>query len=183
MLDKLMQHGIGVGGGSSIKSVQHGFFSLPKTETVKNITVNAVDNHKSIVLISLYTEDGNVYNKAINFIADVDSPTNIRIERKSESNSSSTLYMSWQLVEFDNIKSIQKGQFTYSQYVSSEEIIPIENINMGKSVVFFTHTTTSIVANTANNIERLVRIKSNNELGIYTPQLGDIINWQVVEFN
>ena len=53
MLDRLMQHGIGVGGGgSNIESIQSGLFHGVSTTAEISIPISSVDTNKSIIILT-----------------------------------------------------------------------------------------------------------------------------------
>lgn len=182
MIDKLMQHGIGIGGGSNIKSVQHGVTTFSQSDVVKNITVNSVDEQKSIVLISSYVNNTTVNQISRLLSAAIVSGTNIEIKRGSASNHTAPIEVSWQLIEFDDTKSIQKG--IAMRDGTGETRVSIEAIDTTKSLIFYTFHMSLAgtgVAN-SNTFDRRVRIISSTEIGILTPDTFDEVYWQVVEF-
>lgn len=183
-LGDLALHGIGGIGGdrNAIKSVQTGILSFEQQDTVKNITVDSVDDEKSIVIISSHTTGGGTENRSRFFMASVTSSSNIEIKRFGVSNTTAPVNIAWQLIEFDGIKSVQKGAISESSSISAEHTIAINPVNMGNSIVF--HTNTSIQRNTLNHAQKRVRLKSSAELAYLGGLLsGETLNWQVVEFN
>lgn len=91
------------GSGSNIKSVQSGTVA---NTTTADITISAVDMNSSIVLFSTNAQGLAAMggNAGMAFTLDLTSSTNLRIE----SNVSYSYPINWEVVEFKNVKSIQR---------------------------------------------------------------------------
>lgn len=163
-----------VGTFSNIKSIQRG--STLNTAASIDIAISSVDLAKSVVVLSSIT--GGTYIAGNLVGGQLTSATNLNILI----NTSVTKTVYWTVIEFENVKSLQKGIVTTTGV--SDYPITINTVNVEKSLVFVSYTTT----NTSNNT---ITYKSVGEdltnattltLRSYHPQPRTAY-WQVIEFN
>jgi hypothetical protein len=170
-------HGDVGGGGGNIKSLQKGETSITASSSSTNITINAVDTSKAIVLISFFGAES-VMERAL-VKAEITTSTNINLSRFSSA-STNPIDISWVVVEFDNVKSLQKGNFTMSASPSS---ISISAVDTQKTLIFVSYNSnsTSTFANRSflkHYLSTSTSISLVNE-GAITHH----IHWQAIEFN
>lgn len=163
---------IGFGGGSNIKSIQRG--TIVMDSSTKNVTINAVDLVKSIVIIDYnntgYTSNG-ICNQAVLLNA-----TTISITGWTGNT------VAWQVIEFNNVKSVQRGTASINADVSS---LTISVVNLSKSIVVVGGLTSTNSQN-ASGSNIAVYLTTNNQLTFKrgTGIVGDnTLAWQVIEFN
>lgn len=129
----LKGHGIGVGGGNNIKSIQRGTTTITKIPT--DITINAVKPENCIILLS-YKRNAYIETHVLLFHGEIVNANTLRI---LNSYTSADEIVSWQVIEFDKIKSSQKGVVNATTMTAS---VTITSINPAKSLLIFDHTTT-----------------------------------------
>lgn len=116
------------GGGSNIKSIQRGVASVNQA---LNITINPVDVTKSIVLITVYS-NGTWGNDHL-YLGYLSSGTNLVIEKGF---SNTTGDIAWQVIEFNNVKSMQRGTFTdVGGFGAITTTKTITSVDLSKSMV------------------------------------------------
>lgn len=181
-LGDLGLHGLIGSGGNVIKSIQTGIFNFEENDIVRNITVDSVNHEKSIVLISTFVDSSGFNQISRMLSAEIVSDTNIEIKRGSTSNRSNPILVSWQLIEFDDVKSMQKGIGVRDG--SGKTIITIDSVDIAKSLIFYTyHMTLGGTGDVSSTyFDSRVRIISDTEIGVTTPSTFEEVYWQVVEF-
>lgn len=122
------------GGGSNVKSIQRGTTIL--TAQSLDLTISSVDLNKSIVIMS-YSDLNNSSDGNSLIRAKLTSATNINFYLGEYS---TPKYIEWQVIEFNNVKSIQRGDFTtpsttITAYVDKSSVT-INSINTSKSLIF-----------------------------------------------
>lgn len=178
MLDKLMQHGVGVGGGSNIKSIQRGVVVFNNLND--EVTISKVDLDKSIVIIKNKENDSYYLGCLLNG-GYLESPTKLKLYRDVSANNRADVY--WEVVEFNNVKSIQQGVITPT---TNNFNIPISVVNPKNSLVFLQQTVSSNAirsdtyyaaywtTHTLNSTDLIIHWGSNRFFNF---------RWQVIEFN
>jgi hypothetical protein len=106
----LRSHGVGVvviSGGGAIKSIQSGMTELSyiNNESTKIISINSVDPLKSIIIANSIGQSLN-YLRTSMCMAEILNATQIKFTRKSLSGIARVY---WQVIEFEDVKSLQKG--------------------------------------------------------------------------
>ena len=184
MLDMLMQHGIGVGGGSNVKGVQRGIFSFTSGEKTKRIEISSVDLDRSVVLVH-YAKLGSQPSRDQKVRAQLVSDTEIEFNIEGDAYTNT---IAWDVIEFNNVKSLQRGTLVAKfTNITSRADLYIQPVNIQKSMVFFSNTTNYISSQSAV-YQRNVRYSFMNSscIGFYQDEFDTItkvIDWQVVEFN
>lgn len=170
--------------GSNIKSIQRGTTAHTFAGSTKTyVTINAVDLTKSIVLVDFPglgagAEPG--INKIVTSCEFVTS-TQLAFTLGTADTFGSTF--SWTVIEFNNVKSFQTG----ASSTSAQNInITISNVNLNKSLLFYSQT--SNVASTNYIYSLISGVLSTNTSIVFTMNtvtgagLRNII-WYVIEFN
>jgi hypothetical protein len=176
MNEDLRLHGlIGGGGGSNIKSIQRGL--VIATNSV-NVTISSVDLANSVLIIS-YQGGGGTAVRNLKAMGKLTSSTNINF---SLTTSAGYVTVNWQVVEFNNVKSIQRGDVTLS---AASESVTINAVDWGKTMLLSSVKLNSTGTDltylvTDGGIERLtntsIRLNTGNASNTGTA------HWQVVEF-
>lgn len=174
--DVLKGHGIG-GGGSNIKSVQRG--SVVMTTATKDIPISAVDMNNAIVLLNFASKlGGGSVVKPLCQKGQLTSSTNLQITATDYS-SNVTVY--WQVVEFNNVKSVQRGILAM-QNVNKD--VTISSINVDKSLIYATNDTSIASSDMNYALSGGYAILNSTTLRFYSPFDSSTKNiaWQVIEF-
>lgn len=172
----------GQGGGSSnIKSIQRGATTL--TAQSLDLTISSVDLNKSIVIMS-YSDLNNSADGNSLIRAKLTSSTNINFYLGQ--GYSMPKYIEWQVIEFNNVKSIQRGDFTtpstaITTFVDKSSVT-INSINVGKSLIFasfaselgYSSQYTMVGNYQISNTTTITLAKGNSVQRFW--------HWQVVEF-
>lgn len=171
--------GIDIGvGGSNIKSIQRGLLNV--SAAISDITISNVDLSKSIVIVkAACTSFGST--AAYECVAQgfLTSGTNVRI-KLGDHYSYNTVEVAWQVIEFNNVKSLQTGFATGGT-------TSISAVNMSKSVVFSSEKITESGSgyDLARYFMNAVRLVTSTLLAF--DRNGNAttleIYWQVIEFN
>ena len=115
------------GAYSCIKSVQRGQIVITAGDTVEDITITSVDTTKCAIIIAQpSTGSGGIYGSGY-FGATLSSATNLRLTVQSAYGAT----YDWQVIEFDNVKSVQSG------VVSSGNSVAITAVNLAKTILFY----------------------------------------------
>lgn len=169
------------GGGGVIKSIQRGIAKLDSVSSI-DVTINEVDTTSSIVVIkgltSFYGGNYRIF-ETIHSIELIDSTT-IRIQRGSVDGDCDVV---WEVIEFDNVKSLQKGTVS-GLTVGVDNDITINSVDVNKTMVF---TSFRNSLGTSNSYELLQATYLKNATTLTTKGVTGVdtatVNWQVIEFN
>ena len=181
MFDELMQHGIGGSGGDNIKSIQRGSFLDNKSKN-QTVDISEIDLSKSICLIEYDYPRTTMGVSSTQSMLSIDflNNTQIVIRRASEGSalSSDIRLIHWTVVEFNNVKSLQRGSISSS---SSGRIVAITPVNMQKSLIFCS-SQGSPSGSMSSAIQAYAVFQDNSNVEIYPKADYYIVNWQIVEF-
>ena len=119
------------GGGGGIKSVQRGTFDLGATSPV-NITINAVDVNKSIVICNSNINSTQYVDNAVVTGTLIDSTT-VSFEPYQ---SPLSALIEWQVIEFSSAKSIQTALTTLS---ADSLDVTVNAVNTSKSILVYSN--------------------------------------------
>lgn len=174
----LKDHGIGVSGGSNIKSMQKGIATYQDVTSL-DIAIATIDLTKAIVIIELVSSGTN-YTGTV--AAKFTSSSNVNIS--TYSSTSNAMLVNWWVIEFNNVKSLQSGSKTWSTTTNGFVIKPvtIASVVPLKSLCFVTVKTNygnAVVG--PNSIVGMISSPTNLNLSVYD-QPGDA-EWQIIEFN
>ena len=179
----LKSHGIGVGGGGTIKSVQRGISTAfdNTTTTSTTITISAVVTANSIVRVYPGAIPGATsayfYSHAV--CVDLTNSTTISLTRERPDNKAPAIV--WEVIEFNDAKTKQTGIATINDDTFIKNVT-ISTVEMSKALVFISWI--GISANSSVN-QHYVQpyLTSNTNLRIDTQSYyGLSVHWQVIEF-
>lgn len=173
--------------GGNIKSIQRGevAYSSLADSVSKSITISAVDLSCAIIIVEqdYYPVS---YEDAVNIVkfrGSISNATTILLERYYGQNLSysSTGKIYWTVIEFENVKSLQKG----SVQIKGAYTSTITAVDMDKAIVFYSFSPqmvgTSIVYHEA--MGRVILSNSTTVSFNAPPDSYLKINYQVLEFN
>lgn len=175
--DVLKGHGVGVGGGSNIKSIQKGISSLSATTSI-DVTVSDVDIENTIVVLTIKPGSTNVTTWAAR--AEMINSTTLRITRQA--GISIEIVVGWQLIEFDDIKGVQKGTVVMTGTDSNISISPVD---VEKSLLFVNFSVKTLVSQSyySSKASILASIINPSTINFKSYEADEYtINWQVIEF-
>ena len=160
------------GGGSNVKSVQRG--SILMDATTKNITISSVDLQKSVVIVNTVSAESTIDKILVS--GSITSATNLRLTIGAIS---TTTYVYWQVIEFNNVKTLQTGTTTLT---SATTTVNISNVNMTKSIIFSSFKSTN--AQTASLGNQTAYIDSTTTIVLKDANYitGKSAIWYVIEF-
>lgn len=163
-------------GGSNIKSIQSG--TAAPTATSQTITISAIDMTKSIVKMTSNAGTGSNLSALMPKIV-ITNSTTLTITFQS---TPPTTYLYWEVIEFNNVKSLQSGVTAIA--ASTSPNITISSINLSKSTLFFS-ADDGVTANT-NYIEAAIMGKLLDTTTLNFSQSSSVARnaaWYVIEFN
>lgn len=175
-MDDLQLHGLlGGGGGSNIKSIQRGSMSL--STGYFNLGISPIDLDSTIVLINNHAPFSSYTNQQLIFRAYLLDDSHLVFNKTNSSPNS--IPVNYQIVEFTNVKSLQRGEATI--YEGAESIIDIAQIDQSKSLLFY-----SFMSNDTGSGNRGAlmggRIKNNTQLAFNYGTSSANVSWQLIEF-
>lgn len=117
---------IGIGGGSNIKSIQKGTFSI-NSASPYTVSIAAVDMTKSILLFNHTNKNGVGGNEIV--MGKILNSTQLEFTCYT-----TNVYadVSWTVIEFNNVKSIQRGDITTTTGSFSQAITAVD---LNKSIL------------------------------------------------
>lgn len=176
IVNDLSIHGLIGGGGKNIKSLQRGSHTM--TATSNNITINSVDISKSIVKISIKSNSA-TGNERVSFVlARLANSTTLTLEIDLFSAGIMPV-VEWEVIEFNNVKSLQRGTFTFS---ATSTNVTITSVDTTKSVIFFSHTC-QIASGFPGRSIMSGKISNATTLNFAQVQADSkSVHWQVIEF-
>ncbi len=182
-----VRNGVNVGGiignlveGAGILSVQRGSGTMAGTTLNASIPISNVDMSKSVVMpIYTKTTSGATGSYIFMLTGRLTTGTNLRLERLYGVSSTPVTYY-WQVVEFSNLKSLQKGSYTLLS--AAEGSVAISSINLNKSILLFNYTPYGLNAD-AVHVGGTIASATNIIFSRTDTTGSPIIDWQVIEFN
>jgi hypothetical protein len=155
--------------GASIKNVQRGQTAM--TSTTRTVTISPVDVNKSFVKLSINSSAGNQSSHVLGKLIDA---TTLQLEVYSQYQYT-TVY--WEVVEFETIKSLQKGETIVSGQISVS--VTISSVDTTKAFVIF-----SDLDDLPSHRSNYAYLYSNTTLVVGTPSGGGTVRfyWYVIEF-
>lgn len=165
-------------GGGNIKSIQRGVYTSATAATSYDLDITPVDTTKSVILISCTTASIPSAPDRVYCTAEFVDSNTIRFKKEDPADG---ITVSWQVIEFQNIKSMQTGEYTLTTD-NTEVTVSITSVDTSKSLVFFSTRTPSNVNNI--NSYLYVRLSASNSLAISGEGTETrYVRWWVVEFN
>ena len=166
-----------IGTYSNIKSIQRGSVSL--TAASQTVTIAAVDTTKAIVRITYFNSAGQQARGDL-IQATLTNATTITLALNYYS---VAITVEWEVIEFNNVKSLQTGVLSGN---APPQTVTIASINPLKSMLFFSFNTNSSSSNDVAYCKLNMYISGATSLYCnYANVTGEVklIAWQVVEFN
>lgn len=183
MIDIRDHGGIFSGKGRPFKTLQTGIVVLSNKDTIINI--DPVDLNSAIVEIDYFVDNNNyATNSHLNHnlfaIVFIDNQ-NIKITANNLI-TSGLVVVSWRVIEFENVKSIQRGINTFSNIRTIN--VRIENVDINKALVYTSSTATNSTNTTIPDVWCLGRLENSNTLVLSQQRttIARTVYWQVVEF-
>jgi hypothetical protein len=172
--------GLNGAGGSNIKSAQSGFTTM--TAVTVDIPVSSIDITKSIVIIREqgYNSGYGVKTKMVG--AALINSTTLRLYLNTY-NVNTQPQVTWQVIEFNNVKSKQSGIKLISAY-DTDVTVTISSINTAKSIIICS-ATSSGTSDSDQALQFNARISNSTTIAFKTSANASEITayWQVIEFN
>lgn len=176
------------GGGkkSVIKSIQRGTISIPINYSSGDATISSVDLNSAVIICNgsrggLSSSTDAALNRVMARLSLTNSTTlNAKAYTTASSNATVVSYM---VVEFDNVKSVQRGSISISSGATASATITAVDLN--KSLLL----PSGFSTDAATNSQRaLFTLELTNSTTITAQRAGTaassaIINYSLVEFN
>jgi len=171
----------GEGGEPNVKSIQRGYRDLTGTST-HNITITSVDLNKSIVRIYAVPSASSSFTTNTMAKARLTSSTNIEIVI---GNYDKPPRIYWEVIEFNNVKSLQKGAYTLVNPDGTSPLfgssVNVSTVDINKSMLFFSFFTSNSGA-IATFLSGTVLTSNLISFVCSWPNSTYNIEWQLIEF-
>lgn len=182
-MEDLRLHGLISGGGSNIKSIQRGTATMETGLTEKLIDISTIDMNSAIVMVSGCAYNESYADRAF-VAAEIASNAQIKLIRGYSSTNNNPI--SWQVVEFNNVKSLQRGSILLpfnSPYPPTVDVT-VNTINPEKSMLCVSfHTVYSDNSGLAiRNIQGAYNIKNSTTIEFIHSSTKVTAHWELVEF-
>lgn len=179
-----MAKGIVIGGlnsgGSNIKSKQSGTVGITDLSQI-DVAISPIDLSKSIVRV-FFAGTGQITQLNYMMIT-VDFLTNssIRIKRGA-SLGSYVQPIYWEVIEFNNVKSLQRGSLVMT---TASQNVTCSPVDVSKSMLFYHQWSTSTDGLAKNvRLGNYLTSPTNILFEGYAPQtFAPNVDWQLIEFN
>lgn len=168
--------GIEVSSGNVTKSIQRGVGTLT-TGTTLDVTISAIDVTKSVATIT----HANASNYASDTLVAIEILNSTTIRIYINTSPSNLVYFAWQVIEFNNVKSLQKGNNIIDSY-QAEKTVTISSIDANKSLLFFSFDC-SVASSQFSLAHCRGCISNSTTLSFLGYGNGYKCYWQVIEFN
>lgn len=168
----------GGGGGANIKSSQKIESYLDTSVQYVDVPITPIDTTVSIVLLS-YQSAAADNPSAISILAEIINSTTVRVSRAGATGS--LVWFNIEVVEFNNVKSLQRGKLTVTSS-EGDSNIAITSVNLAKSfaVGSFASSKTEVAIRW---VQYRYRLTATNQLRLTLPWDGaGLFAWQVIEF-
>jgi hypothetical protein len=164
--------------GSSIKSVQRGATQIDSGQNTKTLSISSVDLSKAVVKFTAYNPaETDPANCAIRVFF-IDHQQLYFIMRANVDILAVQIF--WEVIEFNNVKSIQRGSVT--SIAGGGQTITISEINPAKSFVFASHSHTLTGAAIVRAMVQKLCITDSTTLTHSASYNQSDLEWQVIEF-
>jgi len=164
----------GDGGGSNIKSIQRGTFTM--TATSNTITISSIDITKSVVMVTITGATSAAYDASSSTKGVLTNPTTLTLTRQDTTYG---IVVTWVVVEFNNVKSLQTG----IKYMSANTTVTISSVNVSKSLVFDSSDNNNTGVRSQIIDSRCDLINPTTLSFTVSSGVGYNHAWQVIEFN
>ncbi len=158
---------------SNIKSIQNGSVAIVTPNAVATVTITSVNPNNAVVICSA---DGGLYPADNMYTAELTNATTITLTRGNGGSYNGNI--SWQVIEFNNVKSLQRGLSTVN--VGTEVLVAISSVNLAKSMIIASLRTTYASGALSYRYRPIsaVQIGIIQTVASATSQCA----WQVIEF-
>lgn len=167
------------GGMPNVKSLQRGTGSMTYANTVNTVAINPVDLSKAIVLIS-YTSSSSYagYYGQHHIRAELTNTNTITL---TKGNTNSDPSFSWVVIEFNNVKTLQRGTTIFNATAGTQSITAVD---LSKALLFSSFSN----VNNGGGVMWTPKawLSSNNGVTFdpgFAPYGSMTHAWQVIEFN
>lgn len=171
--------GMPFGGGGVIKSIQRDSGLIPTSSSLVNIPINQVDMGSSILRLSF---EGDSSNYLRGGTANIVFRNDSEIQIKKTNTSGDPLEYRWEVIEFNNVKGIQRGE----TYTSGNDYIDINinQVDLNKALLFASVRFDDNSINKWHLVLHEEFFKDNTSLRFEWSEnvYSAYIAWQVVEF-
>jgi hypothetical protein len=162
-------------GGSNIKSIQRGTATISALTT--NITITSVDLSKSIVIMTQSLRENDA---RVSVTAKITTATNLQLV--SNLVGSTNTFVSWEVIEFNNVKSLQKGLATFTG--SAGFNTTITSVNLSKAMIVSSSRLSATASGHLHSCTARLTTQTNiNFQGWSSATDAQNVEWQVIEFN
>lgn len=167
-------------GGKTIKSIQRGTATIASGTSITYVNISPVNIAKSIIKISFQIDTATGDSNEGQIQGKLNTTNQIKLSRYFDpANATGTI--SWVVIEFDNVKSVQSGfKFTNT---SSENTVIVSAVNVNKSMLFKSYTSQvgSVSYPVSNAYDRII---NSTTIGFKVQSTQSIAyEWYLVEFN
>lgn len=158
------------------KTIQKGVSVIPSGQTSLSVLIANVDYFKAVVVI----REGSDQNPSISTCkasAYVSDNTHIHISTHNAVQGATTETVYWEVIEFNGIKTVQKGLNAYSVHSNN---LTVSSVDASKCLLFGTHKTDG-----AQQVDGIFGygLTSNTNIAIKKGGSGNAtLNWSLVEF-
>lgn len=156
---------------SPIKNTQRGIASITNGNTSVTVVLSTIDITKSIVKIS-YFGVGTLQPRAV-----ITNSTTLTITRYA---SSGTTNVNWEVIEYNNVKSLQSGNLNLTG--STESVVSVSSINTLKSTLYVSHSTNDTDLNQVSLRDRIIDSTSIGFKFDFSDTSTATIQWYLIEF-
>ncbi len=164
------------GGGSNVKSVQSGTYIMNPPEASKDITISTVNASNCIILVS-----GSPSSYAYTCLIAGHMVDNSTINVSRSSGSTFSVTISWQVIEFNAVKSIQRGTYTMDNGTWGGTA-SITEVNLLKTFLIFSWKTNG--GTVFEHSYAQCRLTDNSTLSFSKSAVASlcVVDWQLIEF-
>lgn len=151
---------------------------------VQTVDISGFNQANAIVFIDFIPVSYDAsYSRAIAIKADLKNEGKLILTRNLNNSSGPSVQISWQIIEFANIKSIQKGELSLMGGSASASIA---SVNLSKSLLVFSFSDPDLTSDSIGRYVLLGELLQNSVR--FTQYLANrtqfrVIAWQVIEFN
>ncbi|WP_143813081.1 hypothetical protein [Paenibacillus sp. XY044] len=161
--------------GGNIKSVQRGVTRFYGAGIISiDVPVSAIDIANTVLKTDVVSDTSSPAQAEV--LGEIIDSTTIRFSINSETTTFETSAR-WELIEFQNLKSLQKGTIAGSG--NSTTSVTISIVNTAKTITFMSYKSTN---SSSSAVLKRASFVSNSSLTLYTVTGASTINYFVVEF-
>ncbi len=138
-----------IGTFSNIKSIQRGTVQINNggaSPYTLSTTISSVDLDCSIVKIYVKSPSDDSYDRcdrcSVKVYIDASTTLKFYLDEATVSSGGYTPYIAWEVIEFNNVKSLQKGTCSYTSSGSYTDVT-VSNFTTSKAILFFSFSSTS----------------------------------------